>query len=69
MSAKKVESSAVTCKVILIGQSGVGKSSITNRYVINTFTSNLNPTHGASFATKVVNYHEHDKLVKFDVKK
>jgi GTPase SAR1 family protein len=69
MSAKKVDSSAVTCKVVLIGDSGVGKSSIINRYTKNTFSSDLLPTLGASFASKVMNFYEYDKLIKFDVKK
>jgi Ras-related protein Rab-5C len=64
----KVNSSAVTCKVVLIGETGVGKSSIINRYVKNTFSSDLLPTPGASFASKVMNFHEFDKVVKFDVK-
>jgi len=61
------ESSAVACKVVLIGQSGVGKSSIINRYVNDQFLSDSKPTLGASFASKVMNFKEYDKILKFDV--
>ena len=62
-----VSSSAVACKVVFIGESGVGKSSIIARYVRDTFSSDLLPTMGASFASKVMNFTDYDKTVKFDV--
>ncbi len=60
-------STALTCKVVLIGEAGVGKTSIISRYVKNTYSSDCPPTPGASFASKVINYIEHDKVIKFDV--
>jgi GTPase SAR1 family protein len=47
---------------------GVGKTSIIGRYVHNTFNSTSNPTLGASFAAKNVNFTEYDKNIKFEVK-
>jgi Ras-related protein Rab-5C len=61
------DSSAIACKVVLIGQSGVGKTSIINRYVNDQFLSDSRPTLGASFASKVMNFKEYDKIIKFDV--
>ncbi len=61
------DSTAISCKVVLIGQSGVGKTSIINRYVKNTFSSDCPPTPGVSFVSKVMNFTEHDKVIKFDV--
>jgi len=55
------EKEAVPCKVVLIGDSGVGKTSIINRYTLNTFSGVLTATPGASFTAKVVNF---DKTLK-----
>ncbi len=67
MINKNYESSAVTCKVVLIGESGVGKTSIIARYVKNIFSSDTLPTPGASFASKSMEFTEYDKIIKFDV--
>lgn len=64
---KKSDSTAVTCKIVLIGETGVGKSSIINRYVKNSFSSDSLSTLGASFASKTLNFPQHDKVIKFDV--
>ncbi|KAJ3602006.1 hypothetical protein NHX12_029767 [Muraenolepis orangiensis] len=45
----------VRLKVILIGNSGVGKSSLTNRYVNRTFPMFHRATIGTDFVTKDVN--------------
>jgi GTPase SAR1 family protein len=63
-----VDSNAASCKVVLLGESGVGKTSIISRYVKNIFSSNELPTPGASFASKIMHFHEFNKNVKFDVK-
>jgi Ras-related protein Rab-21 len=42
----------VDAKVVLLGDSGVGKTSLAVRYVQETFSSKLVPTIGASFLTK-----------------
>ncbi|GCC19810.1 hypothetical protein chiPu_0018547 [Chiloscyllium punctatum] len=43
-------------KVCLLGDTGVGKSSIVWRFVEDSFDPNINPTIGASFMTKTVQY-------------
>lgn len=41
-------------KIVLIGSSSVGKTSILNRFIRNSFSSVAEPTIGASFLTKVL---------------
>jgi GTPase SAR1 family protein len=67
MNSSNLDSTAISSKVVLIGQSGVGKTSIIARYVKNTFSSDCLPTPGASFASKVMNFSDYDKVIKFDV--
>ena len=43
---------SIPCKVILVGDSGVGKTSIINRY-LDTFDPNEKTTIGASFSSKI----------------
>ena len=49
------------CKVVLIGESGVGKTSIISRYISNTFKSQLMSTPGANFVTKSVVLEDENK--------
>ena len=55
-----------TCKVVLLGEAGVGKTSIISRYVSNTFSEVLMSTTGASFATKKVELDDEHKI-KFQI--
>lgn len=48
-------------KVVLLGESGVGKTSILNRYISNIFVENQPQTVGATFQKKVVE-HEGQKV-------
>ena len=43
-------------KVILLGESGVGKSSLIDRYCNNKFNENISQTFSASFCLKPMNY-------------
>ena len=45
---------ALQCKVVLIGESGVGKTSIINRYTHNKFSEVETATPGASFIAKTI---------------
>ena len=55
----------MTCKVVLLGEAGVGKTSIISRYVSNNFSDVLMSTTGASFATKKLEIEEHK--IKFQI--
>ena len=41
-------------KVVLVGDASVGKTSILNRYITGSHGTNISPTLGASFTTKLV---------------
>ena len=61
------ENAALQCKIVLIGESGVGKTSIINRYISDTFSPVLTATPGASFATKTVFLKEYNQSIKFEI--
>ena len=61
------EKKAIQCKVVLIGESGVGKTSIISRYTSNTFSSALAATPGASFTTKTIYIQEFKQSIKFEI--
>ncbi len=48
----------VTIKIVTIGESGVGKTSIVSRYVMNEFKEITSPTVGVDFSSKVLNTNE-----------
>ena len=58
---------AITCKVVLIGESGVGKTSIISRYINNTFKSQLMSTPGANFVTKNVIMEDDNQSIRFEI--
>jgi len=53
-------------KIVIIGNSGVGKTSMINRYLKKTFDENSSTTIGAMFLTKVVE-RENEKTYKLQV--
>ncbi|EAY10951.1 Ras-related protein, putative [Trichomonas vaginalis G3] len=44
----------LTCKIVLLGNSGVGKTSIINKWINGTFDYDAKPTIGADHQTKTV---------------
>ena len=59
---------AKTVKVVLLGESGVGKTCIISRFINNTFEDNIMSTTGASYAGKTVAFEEAgDKAIKFEI--
>ena len=51
------------CKVVIIGEPGVGKTSIISRYVSNKFSEVLISTTGASYTTKYLELDEQHKIL------
>ena len=56
-----------SCKVVLIGESGVGKTSIINRYISDTFSPVLTATPGASFTNKKIFMKDYNQSIKFEI--
>ena len=61
------EEGATNCKVVLIGESGVGKTSIISRYITNTFNSQQLPTTGATFISKTIILEDENSSIKFEL--
>ena len=62
------DDSAKTCKVVLLGESGVGKTCIIARFINNTFEDNIMSTTGASYAGKTMTFDEFQgKSIKFEI--
>ena len=58
----------VQYKIVLLGESGVGKTSIINRYINGRFDNDLVPTQGATFANKILKFDEFDgKRIKLNI--
>ena len=61
------EKQPIKCKVVLIGKSGVGKTSIISRYTANIFKDYLMATPGANFITKKIYMPEEKENIKFEI--
>ena len=62
------DDSSKTCKVVLLGESGVGKTCIIARFINNTFEDNIMSTTGASYAGKTMQFYEFQgKCIKFEI--
>jgi small GTP-binding protein len=59
---------AQICKVVLLGESGVGKTSIISRFINNFFAENVISTTGASYAGKTMIFDEFGgKKIRFEI--
>ena len=54
-------------KVVLIGDSGVGKSSIISQYINHKFDPSCEASTNSEFSTKIVDYPEHNISLKFNI--
>lgn len=52
-------------KILIIGDSNVGKSCLLSRFIDNTFTKNHITTFGIEFKTKIVNFN--DNFIKYQI--
>ena len=55
------------CKVVLLGESGVGKTCIISRYISGSFDDKSESTNGASYASKVNDYPKLGKYLRLDI--
>jgi len=55
------------CKVVLLGDSGVGKTCIITRYIQESFTENCTSTNGASYCSKNVKFEKLGKNLLLDI--
>ena len=60
------EKKAIPCKVVLIGESGVGKTSIITQFIDQTFQEDIQSTTGGTFSTKSV-VCDGGKVLKFEI--
>lgn len=55
-------------KIVLIGESGVGKTCLLGRFLSNTFTENSLSSTNASYAGKIVKFDEYEgKSLKYEI--
>ena len=66
MEDEEYDNEYISCKVVMVGEPGVGKTSIISRYVLNQFSDVVISTTGASYATKVYEL-DKDNKIKFQI--
>ena len=54
-------------KVVLLGESAVGKTSIINQFTKNKFNSRCQTSVSAQFTSKTIEFPEFEKSIKFDI--
>ena len=55
------------CKVILVGEAGVGKTCIIVRFINNEYYENAPSTTGANYASKVLEFKEYKKNLQYEI--
>ena len=55
------------CKVVLLGDSGVGKTCIISRYISGAFDQNSPSTTGARYASKILTFEQLNKTISLDI--
>ena len=62
-----MENDNITCKVVLVGDTGVGKTCIIQRYVNNDYSEVNESTVASTYTYKVLDYPEYKKSISFDI--
>ena len=57
----------IVCKVVLVGESGVGKTCLIKRYVNNEFNPNTESTSASAYLFKKIEYKEYNKSISMDI--
>jgi len=58
---------APTCKVVLVGDSGVGKTCIIQRYVKNDFSESTESTIASTYSYKVLDIKKYNQKISLDI--
>ena len=61
------DSDNITCKVVLVGDSGVGKTCLIQRYVNDKYSDNTESTSASTYTYKIVEYKDYNKSVSLDI--
>ena len=61
------DNNVLCCKIVLLGESGVGKTCIISRYINQVFEGNTISTNGASYAAKTLHFDDYDKSLKVEI--
>lgn len=56
-----------SCKVVLLGESGVGKTSIITQFTEHNYFENPETTPGATFSSGQITYKDINKEIKFEI--
>jgi small GTP-binding protein len=67
MTEEDEENNTISCKVVLIGNSGVGKTSIINQYISDEFNDEQITTTGSTFCTKIMKFEEKNAEISFEI--
>ena len=62
-----MEGNDVTCKVVLVGDTGVGKTCIIQRYVKNEYNDNTETTSTSTYFYKTLEFKEFNKSISLDI--
>ena len=57
----------ITCKVVLVGDSGVGKTCLIQRYVNDKYSDDTESTSTSTYTYKIVEYKDYNKSVSLDI--
>ena len=58
---------AKTCKVVILGESGVGKTCIISRFINDTFDDGSVTTTGASYVGKNMIFNDYNQVLNFEI--
>ena len=61
------EEDYLICKVVLVGEAGVGKTSIIQRFITNSYTPGQRSTGGANFIEKKIEFKDINQKIKFEI--
>ena len=67
MNLENKEKNLQSFKVVLLGDSGVGKTSIITRYTRNLFDNNILATAGVCFFGKILDFKDINETCKLEV--